>query len=58
MATWLHRAGAFAAKWKWVIVAAVVAAAVMYMRSGRGMLCDKFGIACDTRPLPGGVRAV
>ncbi|KAK9826985.1 hypothetical protein WJX74_002722 [Apatococcus lobatus] len=55
---WLGRAGAFASKWKWVILVGIVAAVVLYMRSGSSVLCDKFGIACDNRPLPGGVRGV
>ncbi len=55
---YLDRLKAFLQKWKWVVLAAVVAGVVWYMRSGKQALCSNFGIACDTRPLPGGVREV
>ena len=58
MQQYLDRLKACVQKWKWVILAVIAAGAVWYMRSGKQALCSNFGIACDTRPLPGGVRAV
>ncbi len=58
MQQWLDKLKALLAKWKWVILGIAVATALLYMRSGRQALCSNLGIACDTRPLPGGVRSV
>lgn len=56
---WVALAKKYATKYAWVILAAVVIGLFWYMRSGgRDALCSNFGIACDTRPLPGGVREI
>ena len=31
---------------------------VWFVGPGKATLCTKFGVACDTRPLPGGVREI
>lgn len=48
----------YVCKYKWAIVVVLILAAFWYSRSGKQALCSNFGIACDTRPLPGGVREV
>lgn len=49
----------YATKYKWVIIAAVVLLGIWLFRSGgQQALCTNLGLACDTRPLPGGVREV
>lgn len=48
----------YATKHAWVILGVLVVAALLFMQSGRRTLCSNFGVACDTRPLPGGVRGV
>ncbi|KAK9816111.1 hypothetical protein WJX74_004101 [Apatococcus lobatus] len=58
MQQYLDRLKAFVLKWKWAILVVIAAGAAWYMGSGRQALCSNFGIACDTRPLPGGVREV
>lgn len=55
----LHKARTFIAKWKWVLLAVAVGIfAMFYMRQGRNLMCKNLGVACDTRPLPGGVKGV
>lgn len=56
---YLDKAKGFFEKYKWLIVVAVAAIGVWFFSApGKSALCSNFGIACDTRPLPGGVREV
>lgn len=54
----IHRLRAFVLKNLWLVVLVAVGAVLLYTRTGRSALCDNLGLACDTRPLPGGVRAL
>lgn len=54
----IRRLRAFVLKNVWLVVFVAVGAALLYTRRGRSALCDNLGVACDTRPLPGGVRAL
>ena len=56
---YIHLAKHYAKKYMWVLLAIAAAILVWYFRgSGSKALCSNFGIACDTRPLPGGVREI
>ena len=54
----IRRLRAFLLKNVWLVVFAAVGAVLLYTRMGRSALCENLGVACDTRPLPGGVRAL
>lgn len=54
----LARLRAFALKNVWLLVFVAAVGVLLYTRQGRGAMCSNFGIACDTRPLPGGIRAL
>ena len=49
---------AFLLKNIWLVVFVLAGAVLFYTRQGRTALCSNLGVACDTRPLPGGVRAL
>lgn len=55
----VDKAKLFLSKWKWIILAlAAGLAAMFFVKPGRSVMCSNFGIACDTRPLPGGVKGI
>lgn len=59
MQRYMHLAKHYAKKYKWILLGLIALALAWYFRSpGKAALCSNFGIACDTRPLPGGVREV